>query len=303
VTPETRSDTIAPASSLQAPSAPAASSPAEPAGLQPTAARSRIAPTVTAAPPTKEPSAGDLICGQCGEGNEPVRKFCRRCGNSLATAVVASTAKSRKPQRQAKVLAAGERPEHGTFNFGAVVRVGRYVVVALVVVAGILYAALPQLRDGINSHVTSAVQTVTGSVTHPTPVHASSVTASSAIAGHPGARAVDQYSNTYWAASLKTDPQPKLVVSFAKASNVSVMLFLSGDTAAGSSVARPKTLHLVFSNGATQNVTLSDTAKTQQVSISGASGITGMTIEVTAVYSSTSGNAVALGDVEFFGNQ
>jgi hypothetical protein len=59
----------------------------------------------------------------------------------------------------------------------------------------------------------------------------------------------------------------------------------------------------VFSNGTSHDVTLSDTAKAQQVTVSGAQGITGMTIEITSVYSSTTGNAVALSDVEFFGSQ
>jgi hypothetical protein len=33
---------------------------------------------------------GDLICANCGEPNDPSRKFCRRCGSSLATASTAS---------------------------------------------------------------------------------------------------------------------------------------------------------------------------------------------------------------------
>ena len=37
-------------------------------------------------PPTRR-HPGDLICGQCGEGNDPVRHFCRRCGNSLDEAI------------------------------------------------------------------------------------------------------------------------------------------------------------------------------------------------------------------------
>jgi hypothetical protein len=229
-----------------------------------------------------------------------VRKFCRRCGNSLATAVVASTSQSRKkPGRAPKVLAAGERPEHRSFNFGGVVRVGKYVVLGVVVVAGIAYGVLPQVRSSINS----TIQSVTGKTPQLTSVQSSSVSASSAIAGHPAGRAVDAFVNTYWAASLTKDPQPKLTVAFPHAVNVSVMLFASGDTAAESSEPRPKSLHIVFSNGTTQDVTLTDTAKSQSVSISGAQGVTGMTIQITAVYTSTIGNAVALSDVEFFGAQ
>jgi hypothetical protein len=309
VTPEARPATIAQASSSQAP-AEAPAKPAEPGGVQPlavqpAAVRSRVAPKPTVAPPSKELSAGDLICGQCGEGNEPVRKFCRRCGNSLATAEVASTSRSRRflPQRKAKVLAAGERPERGKFSFGTVVRVGSYVVLAVVLIGGIAYGALPQVRDAINSRVSSTVQAVTGNAPRPTPVKAASLTASSAITGHPAARAIDPYVNTYWAASLSTDARPKLTVTFAHAQNVSVMLFISGDTAAEAAEPRPKTLHIVFSNGKSQDITLVDGAKTQQFSINGAQGITGMTIQIMSTYSSTSGKAVALGDVEFFGSQ
>jgi hypothetical protein len=295
-----RSSTISPASSLQAPTSVTPPTPAEPAGVQPTAVRSRVPPTVTAAPPTKELSAGDLVCGQCGEGNEPVRKFCRRCGNSLATAEVASTSGSRKKtKRSTKVLAAGERPEHRTFHFGAVARIGAIVVVAVVLIGGIAYGAVPQVRSDVNS----TIQSVTGTVTRPTPVQAASLTASSAIPGHPAARAIDEYSNTYWAASLKANSQPTLTVSFAKSETVSVMLFISGYTSDEASVLLPKTLHLVFSNGTTQNVTLADNGTPQQISINGAQGITGMTIQITSVYGSASGHPVALGDVEFFGTQ
>jgi hypothetical protein len=304
VTPEARPATIPLVSAPQAQSG-APAIPAEPGGFQPVAVRTRVAPKPTVAPPSKELSAGDLICGQCGEGNEPVRKFCRRCGNSLATAEVASTSRSRRflPQRKAKVLAAGERPERGKFRFGAVVRVGSYVVLAVVLIGGIAYGALPQVRDAINSRVSSTVGAVTGNAPRPTPVKAVSLTASSAIAGHPAARAIDPDINTYWAASLSTDAHPKLTVAFTHAENVSVMLFVSGDTAAEASEPRPKTLHMVFSNGASQDITLSDSAKTQQVSINGTQSVTGMTIQIMSVYTSTSGNAVALSDVEFFGSQ
>lgn len=276
------------------------STPAEPSGLQPTAVRSRIPPLATAAPPTKELTPGDLVCGQCGEGNEPVRKFCRRCGNSLATAEVASTAGSRKkPKRSPKVLAAGERPEHRAFHFGSVARIGAYVVVAVVLIGGIAYGAVPPVRSDVNS----AIQSVTGSVSRPMPVEAASMTASSAVPGHPPSRAIDEYSNTYWAASVSGNSHPKLTVSFAKSENVSVMLFISGYTSNEASVLLPKTLDLVFSNGTTQTLTLADTGNTQQMSISGAQGITGMTIQITSVYGSASGHPVALGDVEFFGTQ
>jgi hypothetical protein len=180
-----------------------------------------------------------------------------------------------------------------------VVRIGAIVVVAVVLLGGIAYGALPQVRSDVNS----TIQSVTGTATRPTPVQAASLTASSAIAGHPAARAIDDFSNTYWAASLSKNAQPTLTASFTKSENVSVMLFISGYTSDEASVLLPKTLHLVFSNGTTQNVTLADNGTTQQIGINGAQGITGMTIQITSVYGSTTGDPVALGDVEFFGAQ
>jgi hypothetical protein len=277
--------------------------------LQPSAARPRAMPKAVAAPPSKKVNPGDLICGQCGEGNEPVRKFCSRCGQSLATATVATTSWWRKifPRRKAKVLAAGERPKRKggsrSFGFGGIVRVVGYVVVAVALLGGIAYGALPTFRDTVNNDVNSVVSNFTGKISPPTPVHATSVKASSAVIGHDGSLAVDAFSNTFWEATLAPDPHPTLTVGFAPNTNVSVMLFIAGDTANELSEARPKVLHITFSNGASQDVTLVDNGNSQQFNITGATGITGMTIQVTSVYPSTTGKAVALSDVEFFGKQ
>jgi hypothetical protein len=318
VTPEGRPTPAAPASPLAAstpvPAAPVqpvatAPIPVQPVAVQPAALRPRVMPTAVAAPPSKRLKPGDLICGQCGEGNEPVRKFCSRCGQSLATAAVASTSWWHRilPHRKAKVLAAGERPGSKSarrgFSFGGIVRLVGLIVVAAILVGGLAYGAFPSFRTTVDNQVSSVVNNFTGKISPPTPVHATSVTASSAVTGHDGSLAVDAFSNTFWAATLAKDPHPTLTVGFAPNTNVSVMLFISGDTANELSEARPKVLHIVFSNGASQNITLVDSGNSQQFTITGATGITGMTIQITSVYASTSGTAVALGDVEFFGKQ
>jgi len=289
---------------------PATTQPAavQPAAMQPTAFRPRAAPKPAAAPPTKRLRPGDLICAECGEGNDPVRKFCSRCGQSLATAEVASTPWYRRlfPKRKAKVLAAGERPKRrggAGINFGSIARLVRNVVVVVVVLGGIAYGAIPGFRDTVNNRVNGIISSFNSKVAAPTPVHATSVKASSSITGHDGSLAVDAFSNTYWAAPLNHDPHPTLTVGFSPAVNISVMLFISGDTANELSEARPEELHLVFSNGATQNIKLADEATSQQFNINGATKVTGVTIQIMSVYASTSGNAVALSDVEFFGKQ
>jgi hypothetical protein len=322
VTPASSSaPTTAPVSGMEpaatAPTAPVPLAPAQPASLQPTAVqpaamqpaalRSRPMPKPVAAPPSKRLKPGDLVCGQCGEGNEPVRKFCSRCGQSLATATIASTPwwKRILPHRKAKVLAAGERPggKRGGFSFGAILRVGRYLVLAAILLGGLAYGALPQFRNAVNSKVNGVISNFTGKISPPTPVHAISVKASSAVSGHDGSLAVDAFSNTFWEASLAKDPHATLTVGFAPNTSISVMLFISGDTANELAEARPKQVHIVFSNGASQNLTLADTGSSQQFTINGASSISSMTIQVTSVYPSTTGTAVALSDVEFFGKQ
>jgi hypothetical protein len=308
VTPVAVPTPTAPVSPVSA-QAPAPTAPAQPGAVQPAALRLRTPTRSAVAPPSKRLNPGDLICGQCGEGNEPVRKFCSRCGQSLAMAAIASTPWWRRvfPRRKPKVLAAGERPRGkgagGGFGLGGIVRVGRYVLLAAILVGGLAYGALPSFRDAVNARANSLIQNITGTVSAPTPVHATSVRASSAVPGHDGSLAVDAFSNTIWSAPLTKDPHPMLTVGFTPATNINVMLFISGDTANELLEARPKEMHIVFSNGASQNVTLVDSANSQQFNINGASGVTGVTIQILSVYGATSGNDVALADVEFFGRQ
>jgi hypothetical protein len=280
----------------------------QPGAVQPAELRTRLPPKPAPAPPSKQLNSGDLICGQCGEGNEPVRKFCSRCGQSLATATVARTPWYRRivPRRKPKVLAAGERPRGrggAGVDFGAVLRIVRNVVLVLVLVGAAVYGAVPPVRSAVNSQVNSFVQNFNGTASTPVSVHASSVTASSSAVGHDGDRATDAFINTYWAAPLAQDPHPKLTVGFTPAANVSVILFISGDADNYRAEPRPKLIHIVFSNGGSQDITLADTNKQQTFTISGASGVTGMTIQVMSVYTSTSGHAVSIADIEFFGKR
>lgn len=68
---------------------PAPEPPAAPAApRQPAAAAPKAKPRAATGPPERL-NPGDLVCGQCGTGNKPTRKFCRRCGADLTDAPVA----------------------------------------------------------------------------------------------------------------------------------------------------------------------------------------------------------------------
>jgi hypothetical protein len=70
-------------------------------------------PKVAKQPSTRVIRPGDLVCGECGEGNDPGRSFCRRCGASLAEVVPVKQPGwfkrlfTRKPKQP---LEAGARP-------------------------------------------------------------------------------------------------------------------------------------------------------------------------------------------------
>ena len=89
----------------------------------------------------REPlNPGDLVCGSCGAGNKPTRKFCRRCGNDLAEAEVAKIpwwrrVFRRRPKEAAKV---GTRPGSKS---GTASGVSRRMVVLIAVTALVVIGA------------------------------------------------------------------------------------------------------------------------------------------------------------------
>lgn len=64
------------------------SAPAQPPARRPAPAAVAPRPKPPKTPKAERPKPGDLVCPQCGTGNDPERKFCRRCGTSLAAAPV-----------------------------------------------------------------------------------------------------------------------------------------------------------------------------------------------------------------------
>jgi hypothetical protein len=99
--------------------APVAAVPTDVGARQPGAQRPGVPtqrPKVQKQAPSRTVRPGDLVCGECGEGNEPARKFCRRCGASLAEIVPEKKPGffkrlfTRKPKEAA---AAGSRPTRG----------------------------------------------------------------------------------------------------------------------------------------------------------------------------------------------
>ena len=272
----------------------------QPAQQQPTEARVQRRPTP--APTEPRPlNQGDLICGECGTGNAPTRRFCRQCGHSLAEAQTVKRPWWRVfvPKRGAKKL--GERPRRGSGRsiWRTLGRWTRRLLVAAVVIAGLLYAAVPVFRGGVN-HQALALKNWGQSifVTKLTPVRPSTVTATAALPDHGARLVADNAKNTYWAAPA--DGEPTLVLNFDHPVDIRQMIVHSGIAAEFQSAHRPAKLHLVYSTGRSFDVALADTPKEQTIEIGESAGTTSIEVHIVALHRSLQGNTVAISEIELF---
>jgi hypothetical protein len=280
-----------------------------PGAVKPAAPQAR--PKPKPAPPTRELQTGDLICGQCGEGNVPTRKFCRRCGSSLvdAEAVAAPPVPwwkrpfVRKPKKE---FSAGDRPmrrggsEPGTAKKGGR---GKKILAAVGAVAAIavVIGLMGPWRSSVDKKVASVKRTVAPNFD---PVHPVAVKASTELKDHPAALATDGISNTFWAESGKGKGEGQaLVLTFDPAVDINKVGIYSGASGKPEDFLaqpRPKSLHLIFSDGTTTDVSLKDTAKFQSFDVK-AKLVNKLEVQIASVYSSVQGGQdAAISELEFY---
>ncbi|MFZ3473833.1 NADase-type glycan-binding domain-containing protein [Streptomyces sp. 4.24] len=239
------------------------------------------------------PRPGELICGRCGAGNVPARRYCRRCGAGLADAPVASKPPWWRRRRTPRTHAAGERPPRRRRW-----RLPRPVVPVLLVLA-------PAVAGyAFRADAWRALESVRDRMSKPEQTHASAVTASSAVPGHEAALAVDGTTDRYWAPGagrgefLEADFGGPLrlldLVVHPGASPVAEKFLREG---------RPGTLLLtaVGKDGRTTNKTvrLADVPGEQRFHFA-VSDVVRLRITVLGSYGADGGRVVALGEVEFF---
>ena len=286
--------------------------------VTPQRVRERAAP-VQKTKPSRRLEAGDLICGQCGEGNAPTRKFCSRCGNELATAEVVKPKWWRKLMfwqrfRRPKVMEAGSRPGQG----GAKPRLGkrawkayrkvRAVMALIVFVGGILYLFLPPLRNHLNGFVASPMHAISERVNKKfnpqfVPVRPSQTAASAEIPDHGGALAVDKISNNYWAAPFDPANFPRLTLTFDKPVTISKIIVTSGAGEEFAANHRPSLLHLVYSNNQSDDVRPTDGDKPQTFELANAKDVTAIEVDVTEVFRAQNATNVAIAEIELFAKE
>jgi hypothetical protein len=281
--------------------------PVQPQAVAPQALKKRAAPVQKTAP-TRKLRPGDLICGDCGEGNAPTRKFCSRCGATLATAVVVKEKWWRRllPRRKPKTLAAGERPGQGGVkakkkrSLAGVIRPIRMVVSIALLFATIAYGVYSPFREWVNDRWTSAKDRVDRVISPDyVPVNASQAVANLETPEHPGAFLTDGFKNTFWSAPVG-GPEPTVVLTFSEPVDLDRAIVHNGSGESFQSQHRAKDLHLVYSTGETFDVTLKDTPDEQQVDIDGAQDVTSVEVHVVSIYEALQGTDLAVSEIEFF---
>ncbi len=286
---------------------PAPPRPAAPAERVPQAAKPRVA-AVTRTSSTRKLRSGDLICGACGEGNLPTRKFCGRCGESLHSAEVVRVPWWRRllRRRGPKVVSADRHGRRrSSFGFGdaarKVYRVARTVIGVAVLLGGILYAAYPPFRTTVNAEVTGVRQQVTHKVDQTfVPVHAAKIVAGAQDAGHPGTAAVDEVLDTYWQAPAGIGEYPSLTLTFQRPVTLERLVIHSGVANAYAAHGRPSHVVLIYSNQESDSLDLMDTAKPQTLPAQHALRVTSVRIEIASTYTGGTPPDVAISEIELF---
>lgn len=305
---------------------------AEPPERTPQATR-KLAAAVTKTKPTRRLRAGDLICGQCGEGNVLTRRFCSRCGASLLEAERVGTPWWRRLARlfqrgprvvelpaddvTAKAGASGTRGGSAVhdaqlrktlagrdprYQLRKMYRRARLVLACVIMLGGIAYGSYGPFRALIDGRVESTKSRITRAIDiHLVPVHAVTVSANLQEKGNPGFDAVDGFLNTYWLAPYSEADYPTLTLTFGQAVTLERMIIYSGVSENYLAHGRPSLLVLVFSNDKSATLTPQDTPKEQILNISSAVQITSLKIEVEGIYPGTGRpSGVAISDIELF---
>jgi hypothetical protein len=296
------------------PAAPApvleASAPVQPDAVKPGLARPRPLPAAPASVETP-PGPGDVVCPSCGIANDPTRRFCRRCGMSMAPVVPAG----RRPpwwrrilSRRRAAVAAGERPTSvqrraaaAAGARGSGVRRALGLILAALVAAGVAgFVFVPSVRQAVTDQVNQIrIQIAPNYVLVHTVGHADGPS----ISGHDPQQAFDGFTNTYWSAPASAT-QPTIAAAFSPPADIAKVMIKTGDFDDFQAQPRPRTVRLEFL-GPGGNVLFSGQFELQddpgfQTLDVGSRGATSFTLTVLSVYQSNGGDSVSIAEIEFW---
>ncbi|MEW2811097.1 hypothetical protein AB0929_29020 [Streptomyces massasporeus] len=258
---------------------------------------------------------GDLICGDCGQGNTPSRRFCARCGHELREAQVARTPwwhrlrRRRGPRVVPLDSVTGEPSEPAPAPGGGLAALWAKAKVAagvVICVSCMLYATYAPLRNTVNDQAASLRKTATGFLeSQYDPVRPSGVRTENSVKGSDPQHLVDLNTATYWAAPMASRSpggagKAVLVVEFDRIVALDQLIVTAGAGDAFTEHGRPRQMLLTFTNEKQMRLQLKDTAKPQKFPLKNATAIKTVRIEITDVYPSDKGKDVTISELEFF---
>jgi hypothetical protein len=276
----------------------------QPGAQRPGAAQTRRRQHVDEPVDEPPPEPGDLICGQCGAGNVPTRRFCRRCGNSLADAPVAG--KKSWWRRLLDWFNGDSRRRYEAGHRRKVrlpSRVRKLILLLLVVAVGGFLVLVPgrgPIRSGINMARDRLAKRV-----EVTPARTE---ASSSAPGSSPQQAIDGATNTFWAPAARGD---SAVGGWVQAEftnpvrllNVIVHPGVAPDRPTFLTEGRPKALRITVTskNGKVTNkdVTLPDVQGSHKYSVKASDAVT-VRFTLLSAYGAQVGRVVAIAELEFF---
>jgi hypothetical protein len=296
-------------------SATAETAPPPAEGVLPQRVPGRLAP-VTRTKSTRRLQPGDLVCGQCGQGNPPTRKFCSRCGEPLTTAEVVRARWYRRLtfwRRGPKTLEAGARagqkgtPSSRRASLGQAYRRVRNAIAGVMLLASLVYVVVPPLRTPVNHVLEPPIggakdwvsrtwhKLTATTVTLPP----SKVRASAELRGHPAQAAFDDNTNSFWAARWSKKDPPSLTVHYDTAADLVAYAIHAGAPGEdGAHFLHPRQLVIEYGSGRTDTIELTPSGDAQTGSLHQATSFRFARITITMVYAEDGLKNVALSEIE-----
>ena len=243
------------------------------------------------------PGPHDVACTSCQSSNPPDRRFCRRCGSSLAHAPAAKRARWWRRLARRYVRWRRRRRLARRRGVWGVVRRLVTALIVLAVIGSIVYLVKP--------HTAKILGSVQAHFAKPVPVNPQTVAASSSAPGHAATLAADGSSNTWWAPAASANGQ-WIQANFTSSFTLLDITILSGASSQQNQYlleARPATLELTTWTAAgvsvTKQIQLEDKPGPQQFQFLIPDVIKArLTIESTI--GTAPGKLTALAEVDFF---
>jgi hypothetical protein len=282
-----------------------------------------------------EINPGDLVCGSCGTGNVATRKFCRKCGTSLAEAKPAKLgffARLRARRRLKRQKLAGSRPGRrgggrgGALGAGASTaqmtgRVAWFRLNTTLLRIGALLGVLAMFGFGVEpirkrlqlpNVRQKVIDTIRGAATPVyDPVRPVAAVTSSNAPDHEATKLIDLGNNTSWLAAPNdaSGVGSRMTITFDKPFDLARVLLTAGQqgsTEPGEGFVnqpRPSEFRVIYNDDLANPVTVSvkDTEKPQVLNLKH-DATTKVQFEITGIYpaSDGKGRSVAVTEVEFF---